>query len=316
MNRTIRVAAVFLACLVVPVAAQQPAPNAAPAAQPDPIDEIVAAMRAGERALATVALTMRTSGRLPDGLTVTTRGVLHVARGAQPAVHARVDYELGDGLRGRAESAQSATGLVLFEDSPTSGEVFVQIDPHLVADLEWAGRVLRRDDLPGTERRAEAPLGSAIVAALARHFAFVRSERTTRGDDTGTWLTGPRRAGLDVQDADVPTADRVELFVRARDHALLEARWLEGDAVVQVLAVDALEVDAPIAPDVFRIDAGGMRPKPVRDVDPLWTEIAQALADADARSQQVAEARQLAIARLLGAWVPRTVLLDVRPSQR
>src|SRR5690606_25657721 len=119
-------------------------------------------------------------------------------------------------------------------------------DPALVADLEWAGEVLGRTDLPGmADRRATAPLGSAMLAELQRQFALEPTDRRERDGEAGRWLAGPRRAAGDGGD-DLPAADRVDVFVRDRDHALVEAIWSQGDTRLQHVVAERVEVDVDL----------------------------------------------------------------------
>ncbi len=93
---------------------QEPAKPAPTPAQADSIDDIVASIRAAELRATSFRLEVSTSGRLPGGLEVSTKGTLHVLRGTQPAMHSAVDYAFADGLTGRMESAQTGTGIVIF----------------------------------------------------------------------------------------------------------------------------------------------------------------------------------------------------------
>ncbi len=286
MNRTALVVSMFLFASTAVASAQEPAAKPPAKAEVDPIDELVGVMRAAEGKLKSVAIELSTSGVLLGDATVTTKGVLHVLRGTQAAIHTKFEYSFGDGIRGRAESSQTATGIVWFEDSPASGEVFVQIDAKLVEDLEWAGGVLQRDNLPGmSDRRAAAPLGSEMLAAHQRQFVLAADGRTVRGKEAGTWLVGARRPKLDEQDPSLPIADRVELFVRAQDKALLEVRQFVADKVVLHLVIDKLEVDVPLPAKVFTVDGGSQRLRPVQQYPPMWEQIEQALKAAETKSE-------------------------------
>lgn len=289
MNRTAVVtAAALLACGAPSFAAaraQSPPPAAATPAKPDRIDELIAAMQAAEGRLKSVAIRMSTTGVLPGGLSVTTRGVLHVLRGTQAALHAKVEASFDDGIRGTSESAQTAAGIVWYESSPAFGEVFVQIDKKVVDDLEWAGEVLQRDDLPGmTDARAQAPLGSTMVIGLRRHFQLAVGERTERGGEAGTWLTGKRKPGLDVKDPELPVADSVELFVRDKDRALLEVSHVQGDKTIQHLVVDQLDVDVELPANTFEVDGHGQTLRSVEQYPPMWDLIKQAFQRAEAKA--------------------------------
>src|SRR5689334_13110533 len=116
MNRTDIVTTLLSAFLAAAAAAQSPAPTPAPKPQADRIDELVAAVRAAEQKLGSVVIEMTTTGRLPADNTLTVRGALRVLRGKQAARHVRFEWETGDGLTGRSESAQTAGGIVLLTD--------------------------------------------------------------------------------------------------------------------------------------------------------------------------------------------------------
>lgn len=290
MKRTVLVAVLLGAAGAV---CAQGRDNLPAVGQGDPVAGLVQAMQAAEERLRSVVIEMSTRGVLPGGEEVTTRGSLRVLRGEQSAVHAKFQFEFGSGIRGRSESVQTKAGIVLFEDDPALGETFVQIDPKIVADLEWAGAVLQRDDLPGMpplaagdapERRASSPLGSALLAAMQRQFDLKVDARTERGGEPGRWYTGRRRGGVGSDAADAPAADAVSLFVRAADLALLELELRQGDTVLQRLVVDRLVVDPPLEPSSFVIEVPRQRPRPVQQVPPLWETIEQAVRRAEAKS--------------------------------
>jgi hypothetical protein len=244
-------------------------------------------MREAEGRARSVVVELSTMGHLPGGLELSTRGVLHVLRGAQPAVHTAVEFSFADGLGGRVESAQTAAGIVLYEENPAFGELYLRLEPKVVADLEWAGVVLQRADLPGmADSRAAAPLGSAMLADLQRHFDIAATDRRDRGGETGCWLAGPRRAGLEDQDTELPQADRVELFVRDRDHALLEVVHLQGDKFLQHIVVQRLDVDVDMPAATFAVDGRGQRLRDVQQHLPMWDQIQQVLRQAEAKAPE------------------------------
>jgi hypothetical protein len=286
MNRTTIVAVCCWLAAAVGAPAQEPPPPAPAKAQADPIDELVTRMKAAEQALRSLVLELETSGAFGGGGTFKTKGTLRVLRGTQPATHTRMEFEFDDGLRGVSETAQTAAGIVLYEDDPANGAIFVELDPKLVADLEWAGEVLDADGVPGMkDRRAQAPLGSTMVAHTKAHFELtIDAARTERNGEAGTWLTGRRKAGLDVQDTDLPVADTATLFVRAKDHALLEAQFRQGDQRVHTLVVTKLEIGVPLAPKQLQVDGGGLRLGPVQSHKPLHTTIEQTLNEAERKS--------------------------------
>ncbi len=284
MNRTANALLFLLLLGSTPGFAQEPPKPASPAPETDAIEPIVAAMRAAEERLTSARIEIETTGRFPGGLDLSTRGVLHVLRGAQPAMHATFEFSFGDGIAGRMESAQTAAGITIYEDNPAFGESHVHIEPAIVADLEWAGEVLQRADLPGmADRRATSPLGSSMLADLRRTFDLLVEPRTDRDGEAGQWLAGKRRAGLDDADPELPLADRVELFVRQRDHALLEVKHLQGEKVLQHLVVKKLECGLPLPASTFAVDGRGQPLREVQKYQPMWDQIEKVLLQAEAK---------------------------------
>ncbi len=317
MNRTASAALSVLVWLAAGPAAQDPAEAAGKQSQTDAVQELVASIRAAEAALTSLRLTMTTQGRWPGGLDVTTRGELRVLRGTQAGaipgrdrVYSRLDYAFGDGLTGSMETAETADGIVLFEEDPAFGAVLLRIEPLLVADLAWAGEVLGEDGMPGmADRRAQSPLGSGMLADLARTFDLAVADDRERDGERGTWLRGARKAGLAEQEPDLPLADRVELFVRERDRALLAAHWFVGDELVQRVTVEALETGVALDAGAFAVDGRGQRLRDVQLYQPMWEQIEQVVARAEAKAPggRVRPSRawlQIALAFLRGwAWL-------------
>ena len=244
-----------------------------------------------ERALVSLRMTMTTAGRLPGGLDVKTSGELRVLRGTQPdrgvRRFTRLEYAFGDGLRGRIESAETSEGVVIFEEDPAFGAVFLRVEPAVVADLEWAGEVLERSDLPGmSDARARAPLGSGLLAEVLRTFDLAVDARTEHAGQKGVWVRGARKAGLDEQDPELPLPDGFEAFVRGKDRALLCARYLVGQDVVQEIEVESLEVGAALGDDAFVVDGHGVRLQNVQDHAPMWEQIEQAVQRAEDKAKE------------------------------
>ena len=280
------------ACGVILVAmagawAQEPGKQVAPPAQSDAIGTIVAEMQTAEKSLKSARIDLVTTGHFSKGTEFQTRGVLHVLRGAQPAMHTLVEISFGDGIKATMESAQTAGGITLYEDHPAIGEIHLHIDPSTVADLEWAGTVLDDAKLPGmADRRATAPLGSAMVGDLRRHFDLQLHTRTERQGEAGQWLAGKRRSGLEDADPELPLADRVELFVRQRDHALVEVKHLQRDKVVQHIVVEKIECGLEIPAKKFEVDGRGQPLREVKQYLPMWDQIDKVLLLAESESAE------------------------------
>lgn len=298
MNRTSRTAA-FLLCLAIPATpsrggAQDPVPPPKAAAQPDPIEALVTNLRAAERRAKSVRIELATRGIQPSGLEFQTSGTLHVLRGTHSKVRTAVTFSFANGIEGSMDSAHTAEGITIFESDPSFGEVLVHVPPAVVGDLEWAGEVLRRSDLPGMrDGRADSPFGSAMLDELRASFDLkVVADRKDRRGEAGTWLAGERRPGVGDLDADLQVPTRVEVFLRGTDQAVLEVAHYQGDKVVQHIDVKVLEVDVPIADPVFTVDPRGL---PVRDVQkhaPMWILIEQALNQAESKAGEKRPSRR------------------------
>ncbi len=291
MNRTTVNVLFCLASLIGTVAAQAPGAESAEKPQVQPVKDLVAAVSSAEAALTSLRMTMATTGKLPGGLDVTTRGELRVLRGTQAKPgdqqFSALQYSFGDGLEGRMETARTKEGILIFEEDPAFGAVFVHIPADVVADLEWASVILKKTDLPGmVDGRAQSPLGSGMITDLMRTFDLAIAKEKEHEGDQGIWLRGARRAGLDAQDPDLPLADRVEVFVRDRDHAVLLARYFVGVDVVQQVTVEKIEVGAKLAEADFKVDGHGERVRDVRDYQPLWEQVLEAVTGAEAKAKE------------------------------
>jgi hypothetical protein len=293
MNRTAHTTLFCLCAGFGPMAAvaAQEVPTAAPERAQDPeVSKLVAHLRAREAAAKSVRMELTTEGNLPGGLEFTTQGTLRVLRAEQggvAAVQSKVDFSFDDGLQGRMESVKTPDGVLLLENNPTFGEVFLRLDAALVADLEWAGQVLQRHDLPGlADARAAAPLGSAMVEDLARRYQLAPLGKKDQDGQPGTWYGGDRRPGpgLQGEDPDVPLADRVELFVREGDQVLLQVVHLRLGKVVQRIRVGTLVVDEPMPLESFKLEVKGLRPRDVREHAPMWQQIEQVMQRAQAKA--------------------------------
>lgn len=281
------VAALLLSVPQARAMVQDPPPAEGPAAKatrpPDAVEVLLREMQAAEQRLQSLVMEMQTSGQFGNGDEFQTTGSLQILRGPPRRQRTNVQFAAA-GIEGRMETLQGPDGILIYQQDPAFGEVMVQIPAVVVADLEWAGEVLRRADLPGMkDRRADSPLGSGMLSDLRRQFQLVVGERKERGGEAGVWLAGPRHAGLPEHEADLPLADRVELFVRQRDLALLEVQHFQADKVVQRVEVKRLQVDAPVTETSLKLQWPALKPRDVAGYPPLAEPIERALKQAEAR---------------------------------
>lgn len=299
MNRTATRAGYLPASLWLlasALAAQTPSGESPGTPQDPVIKELVEKMRAAERGVTRIRMQLATEGRMPGDLEFRTKGRLRVLRteqGAASAVHSDLEFTFADGVSGRMQSVWKPDGVQILEDNPLFGESFLQIDAEVLRDLEWAGEVLRRSDLPGApDQRAVSPLGSSMVADLAQRYELAKLSHKWKDGSEGHWYGGDRRTGPgEAEDPDLPLADRVELFVRD-DLALQEVVFLQMGKVVQRITVEELVLGEPMAPESFRIDAKGMRPQDVRQHTATWEQIQHVLESAARTSGQEPPSRR------------------------
>jgi hypothetical protein len=280
MNRTIVVCALALCATVSVLTAQEKQPPADAKAEDPLVKELVAKLQDAEGKAKSVYQELRTKGTFPGGLKFETTGVLRVLRGEHPRLQARVEFSFEDGFSGRMETLKTEEGVWILEHSPTSGEVYYEIDKKLIADLEWAAGVLgKADEVPGVDRRGTAPLGSAMVQELSRQYMLAPLSKKERNGTRGQWIGGDLRPGRPKAD-DVPLPDRVELFVRDSDGALLETVHFQDGKPTQRVEVVKLEIDKPMTDADFKIDTD-QKPRPVREYLPAWSQIEHVLAEAE-----------------------------------
>lgn len=293
MNRTanrrlLAVTAALLGGVVLAPAAAGQEPVAKP--QESVAASLVAALQESEARVRTVRLELETSGRLDGGLSFTTRGTLRVLRaeqGGATAMHSLVEFEFADGLGGSMESLATKDGIVVLQQDPTFGEVCVRIDASVVADLEWAGTVLQKTDLPfQPDARGRAPLGSAMLADLARRFDLKASDKKDEALRKGRWFAGDRKKTEKLEDdgEDLPVSDRIEVFVRDADHALLDVVHFRSGEVVQRIHAVELVLDEEMKVESFRMRDPAKKPRDVREHAPMWQQIEQVLKRATAKS--------------------------------
>jgi len=294
MNRT---AKTMLPCLLLTVGAmaQEPGRPAADESQGSAIKGIVDRLKALEASSSSVTLRMSTEGVYPGGMSFRTQGSIRVLEGTH--FHVRNEFQFGEGLTGASETVRTPEGVWILDRDPAFGEVYLVIPgdrnselaggtdapgrPALLVQLDAASRLLGVDrEVPGAfGNTARSPLGSALLEELDRAFSLEVGGAVQRNGEAGVRVEGALRQGGDAP-AVPPLADRVELFVRDRDGALLEMTQYQGSQVLAKVSIDELVIGAEQARDSYRLDAKGRKPRDVREHPPAWAEIRRVLAEA------------------------------------
>lgn len=285
MNRTAYTRLLLSLLLIAAAIAQEPLPKEVAKPKAGVMEEVVQAIRAAEAKALQVRLEIMTEGTLPGDLSFKTKGSMRVLRteqGALVAAHVVLDCTFAGGIQSRMESVKTPLGMWTFEQNPTLGEVWLHYDRDLMRDLEWAGLVLQRSDLPGSkDARVSAPLGSEIVADLAQHYELAVMRSRERAGEEGTWYGGDRKPQQGQgDDADLPVADHVELFLRKQDTALLEVTYLANGKPIQRIKVLQCVLHEAMPLDSFALDSRGIKPKDVREYPPEWEQLQQVLQSA------------------------------------
>jgi hypothetical protein len=139
----------------------------------------------------------------------------------------------------------------------------------------------KADEVPGVDRRGAAPLGSAMLQDLSRQYKLAPLSKKERNGTPGQWIGGDLRpASARPKEDDMPLPDRVELFVRASDGAVLDTVHFQDGKPTQRIEVVKLEIDKPLPEADFKIDTD-QKPRPVRECLSPWTQIEHILAEAE-----------------------------------
>lgn len=262
------------------------------------LQSLVEKMKAAEQAARSVYLEMRTTGSFPGGLGFRTEGSIRVLKTEHLRVHTRMEFHSDDGIEGREESVRTEEGVWTVKDDPVFGEVYLHMDQALMRDLEWAGEVLgQTGSVQGTmDAGAGSPLGSALVEDLARQYDLqVREGPEIRDGQEGFWLGGNLRADIAPEsEPDMPLPDRVELFIRKQDAAVLEMVHFKDGKPILEIEITRLELNRPMEEASFRLDVGDRQPQDIREYPPDWAQIERTLEEAEAASEQVRPSKRKA----------------------
>lgn len=252
---------VFLLGTLPPLGAQPPATGGA---GPEPamptVADLVEQLKQREQGAKTVSLSMRSRTKVPDGPEFEASGTLRVLDRTHFAVNMRM--KVGEGMEGEHEVVRTPMGTWTRESNPMNGEVFTHMDQETMRQLEEASAVLG-DEVPlgAIPGQSEAPLGSAMLESLAKHFDLKVTGKVVR-DGLDHWVVRgeARPAGEQGQDDGLPKPDRVDLLVRTLgDQALAVVKmtqFSEGSEVM-TLEIDEVVLDHPMAESTFTMDTRG-----------------------------------------------------------
>ncbi|MEZ5963433.1 MAG: hypothetical protein R3F56_06255 [Planctomycetota bacterium] len=280
--------AVFLLVPLAPLAAQDPDAPHKPT-----VAELVSQLQQRERAAKTVSLSMRSRSAVPDGPSFETTGTLRVL--GTTHFHVSMRMKIGEGMEGEQEVVRTPGGTWTREVDPMQGEVITKMSKETMAALEDAAKVLG-DDVPAgaVPGQSEAPLGSAMLASLAKRFQLEVANKLVR-DGIDHWVVrGDLRAdALSAgEDDGLPRPDRVELLVRASaDGPLAVVKMSQFSQGVEVMTVeiDSVVLDEPMTEASFKIDDRGRKVIDVMEHPPAALQI-QAVLDQAKRKKEGAAA--------------------------
>jgi len=270
-----------------------PAQNATAPGQPT-VPELIEQLKQREAAAKSVSLAMRSRTAVPDGPVFEATGSLRVLGSTH--FHVAMRMKVGDGMEGEHEVVRTPNGTWTREVDPMNGEVVTRMSKETMAALEEASKVLG-DEVPvgAIPGQSEAPLGSAMLASLAKRFDLQVANKLVR-DGIDHWvIRGEVREGLaaDPEDDGLPKPDRVEVLVRTGAQGPLAVvkmtQYADGAEVLSV-EVDEVVLDQPMEERSFRIDERGKRVLDVMDYPPAARQI-QDLLDRAARKKAEAKGK-------------------------
>ena len=261
-------------------AAQSSRPASRPA-QVTTVPGLVEAIRAREKAVRSVELSMRTRGSFPGEEPFETQGTLRVL--STTHCHTQMSVRFGDEITTEFETVKTPEGVMMREKDPAQGEVFVRMEGDLLTDLDAASQVLGLGafDGPGAEM-AHGPLGSIMLEDLSQQFDLSLSGPSLVGEFECWTVSGDRRKG--EEDEVFGVAERVEVLVRRADLALIRMTQFGGGQALVDVEITSLKLDLTLEPTSFGIALpSGARVVDALDHPPARAQIDQIFAEAAAK---------------------------------
>ena len=265
-----------------------PAPNLpAQPGQLKTLQELVAEMKAREKAATSVYLEMTSTGSYPGDVQFETRGTLRVLHGTHFQFHLQTSF--GDGSSGESDMVRTPEGLWIRDTDPGFGEVFLKMDRELAARLEEASRILGQagGGFPGPlSEQSTSPLGGALLESLSQQYDL-NVERKLIADGQECWVVaGDLRGDLPAPNENAPPVpDRVDILVRIRDSAVLQMVHLKDGRQQLRVNITRLELDRPMEESSFRIDVPGREPMDVMEHPAYAAQIQRTLDAAEAKKK-------------------------------
>lgn len=277
-----------LPCLLLLAAgvAAQAQQGAAPTTQPHSVADLVALMKARQQDVDSAVLEMTTEGSYPQGMKFRIDGTVRVLHGTHMQVSTQAKF--GEDFTAEMETVRTPQGVWIREQDPAQGEVYLHMDPDLVAKVQKATAKLGGDGQApgGLPSQATDPLGAAMVQSLAEHFDLKLEQRAIEGQDFYV-LKGdvrgdaPSEQGDEMDGEDFATPDRVEVLVRARDLAVTQMTQFRAGHELMKVSITKLVLNAPLEESSFEIDVPpGKHFVDVMDHPPSAAHINQLLSEA------------------------------------
>lgn len=243
MTRAILCFALQALLSAVPAIAQESPPKPVEASEVRSLEDLLAFVKARESKARAVVMEIESVGRFPDGSEFRTSGTLRVL--GKTHFHAKMVAKLGPDVEAETETVRTPEGLWMRERDPVQREIFLAMDRATMERVDSATAVLGEAASLGGfgTREAESPLGSLVLADLARQFDLEVGEPRDVGGIRCWTVGGPIKGGLDPdEEAFGLGADQVDVVVRVRDGALVKmTQFRSGEPLLEV-TIHKLEV--------------------------------------------------------------------------
>lgn len=272
---------VFLLTVLSGVTALQGASAQETAPAAPSVADLIANIRAKEKATTAVSVKMRTRSALPDGAQFETSGTLRVLGATH--FHFASKMRMGEGMEGEHEVVHTPEGTWMRDLDPIQGEVFTVMTPELIASVEAAAKVLGDDAMPGAiPGQNEGPLGSALLVSLDRRFDLRVDKKVVKDGIDHSVLRGEVRPGQAAEAQGLPDPDSVEVVVSERPLSVVRMAQFDAGKEILVIEIDDVQIDPPFTAASFKLDSRGKRFVDAMDYPPMAAQFSAMLDKAKA----------------------------------